>query len=118
MTALSITTVKDLCKPIGRPGFAYDFPLETTKLDPDDLKPLIGQRVYIQTNGGDFDFINKEWEGSVEVTDISATKLYVKARRKKTYKEELAEVPLDVLTLVEWSEKVVKRVVVRKGASA
>lgn len=116
MSKLSITTVKDLCQPIGRPGYAFDFPFETSRINPEDLRPLVGQKVYIQTNGGDFDFINKEWDGSVTITDISATKLYVKAQRKKTFQTELVEVPFDVLTLIEWSEKIVKRVVVNKGA--
>lgn len=116
MTALAINTIRDLCKPIGREGFAYDFPLETGRWNPDDLKPLIGKEVYIQTREGDFDFIDKDYDGSVTITDISSTKLYVKARKKATYREELVEVEFSNLTLIEWTEKIVKRVVVREGA--
>lgn len=116
MTKLSITTTKDLCKPIGRPGYAYDFDVETGKINPDDLKPLVGQKVYVQTNGGKFDFCAKEYDGQVTVTDISTTTLYVKAQHRPTYRQELVEVPLDQLSLIEWSEKITKRVRYTKGA--
>lgn len=116
MGTLSISTVKELCKPIGREGFAYDFPLETGKINPDDLKPLVGKKVYIQTNGGKFDFTDKEYDHGVTLTDISATKIYVETRRLKSYAVELVEVPFDVLSLIEWTEHIHKRVVVRNGA--
>lgn len=116
MSRLSITTIKELCKPIGREGFAFDFPLETGKINPDDLTPLIGKKVYIQTDGGRFDFIDKEYDNTVTLDGVSSTKLYVKARKRSTYREELVEVPFDVLTMIEWTEKIVKRVVVREGA--
>lgn len=116
MPRLSITTIKELCKPIGREGFAFDFPLETGKINPDDLEPLIGKKIYIQTDGGKFDFIDKAYDHSVTLDGVSSTKLYVQAQNKKSYRTELVEVTFDTLTMIEWTEKIVKRVVVREGA--
>jgi hypothetical protein len=116
MSRLSITTIKELCKPIGREGFAFDFPLETGKINPDDLEPLVGKKVYIQTNGGKFDFIDKEYDHSVELDGFSSTKIYVKARNKTKDRMELVEVTFDTLTMIEWTEPIVKRITVREGA--
>lgn len=116
MGLLNINTIKDLCKPIGRRGYAYDFPLETGKINPDDLKPLVGQKVTVQTDGGKFDFTDKVYEHKVTLTDISSTAIYVKASNRQHYREELVEVPFDVLRLIEWTEPIVKRIVVQKGA--
>lgn len=109
MGSVTINTVRELCRPIGREGYAFDFPLETREWNPDDLKDLIGKQVYIQTREGKFDFIDKEYDGKVTITDISATKLYVMARNKH-FREELVEVAFDNLQLIEWSETIVKRV--------
>lgn len=112
---MSINTVKELCKPIGRPGYAYDFPIETSRIDPNDLEPLINQEVYIQTNGGSFDFIDKVYEGHVQIVDISPKMLHVLAKNKTTYRRENVAIPFDQIQLIEWSEKVVKRVSIQRG---
>jgi hypothetical protein len=110
---MMINSVKELIKPIGRPGYAYDFPLETGKLDPKDLKGFIGREVYLQTNGGQFDFLSKTYDHSVTVTDVSDTKVHVDARLNKTYERESVAVSIDTISLIEWTEKITKRVTVR-----
>lgn len=113
----TIYTIKDLCKPIGRENFAIDFPLETGKINWEDLKPLIGREVTVQTRDGKFDFLDKEYEHNATIIDISSTNLIVKALEKKTWKRETVVVPLDTVSLIEWSERIVKRISVRKGAT-
>jgi hypothetical protein len=111
-----IETVKELIKPIGRPGYAYDFPLETGELKPEDLKGLIDREVWLQTSGGQFDFCNRVYEGDVEVTDVSDTTLHVRARKKGSYNREPVAVKISQVQLIEWTEKITKRVVVQAGA--
>jgi hypothetical protein len=113
---VQITTVKELIKPLGRPGYAFDFPLDTGKLNPDELKGFIGREVYIQTSDGQFDFIDKTYEGRVQVEDVSDTNMYVLAQNKSTRRRERVSVDIESITLIEWSEKIVKRISVTTGA--
>jgi hypothetical protein len=104
--SISITTARELCRPLGRPDFALDFPVDVEEFDPQDLKPLIGQEVYVQCKHGRFSFANGQ-EHHVRITDISPTKIYGKVRGKP--REGVVDIDLDSLTLLEWKETLTKR---------
>lgn len=113
---MRIESVRELIKPIGRPGYAFDFPLDTGKLKAEDLKELIGREVYIQTSGGQFDFLAKKFDGHILVEDVSDTKMHVSAKNNDTYRRESVAVDIETIQLIEWSEKIVKRISVTAGA--
>lgn len=109
---LSINTVKEVVRPLGRPGYAYDFPVTTQKWNPEDLKPLIGREVYIQSSEGEFAFLAKT-DKTVVITDISSTHIYVR-RPGSNVNNPLSSVSLDQLALIEWSETVRKRITIER----
>lgn len=103
---LSIRTVKDLCRPLGRPGFAYDFPLTTPEIDPDDIKQLVGQDIYVSSRG-DVKGVKMKLEDVSTKMIYGSELVYTRAGNKKI-QIEIAEI-----TLIEWSETLVKRITVK-----
>lgn len=103
------TTVKDLCKPVGRQGFAYTFPIEVAgPVDPDDLRPLIDQKVSIYVKGGE--------SVSMKVTDVSSKAIYGKKMEGGiALYETNDQVSVDLADLrgIEWTERVCKRFLIR-----
>lgn len=111
---MTINTVTEVVKPIGRPGFAIDFPIETDRFDPKELAPLVGREVYLQTKEGPFSFCGSIGTDKkfVTITDLSTTKLYCHQR----YNEEVIQIDLDNISLLEWNETVTKRIARRSGS--
>lgn len=111
---MSITTVPEIVKHIGRPGYAIDFPVETDRFDHRELEPLIDREVYLQTKEGPFAFcVGNSQDKFVTIVDMSAKSLYCHRRYKE---DEIIQIDLDNISLIEWNETVTKRIARRSGS--